>query len=309
MADTTDDTWKDAIAGDGDDRDARMTALADFDSPTALFDSQQGLANANWRDPFVPEGDEEFGTQMERFSAPADFSKSFREQQTTLSSRPTLAAPGEGATDEDIVAFRETNKLPAEVGDYLKDLPDGIVLGETDMAIAEHFMGAMHGQYATKEMGNALLSAYSKFQEQVQTDQAALDATQHQETTDELRAEWGTDYRTNINIVHGYLEGMLGKEGKEELINGRYPSGRGFMNNPAVLKGLAIRGREYDPAAAAGIPSAGADAVTTMNDEIAEIEKLMRTDRRAYNADQKMQDRLVELYDIRIEHEKKVKAA
>jgi len=304
MADN-DDTWRDAIAGEGDDSEARMTALADFDSPSALFDAHQSLSNANWRDAFVPEGDEAVATQMERFTDPASYGTAFREAQATLSSRPFMASPGEGATDEDIVAFRESNKLPADVEAYLKDLPDGIVLGEEDQAIATHFMTALHGQYAPKEMGNALLGAYTSFQEEVQASEVALDATQNTETTDELRKDWGSDYRTNINIVHGLLEGLFGKEGKEELLNGRFQSGRGFMNNATIMKGFAQLARERDPLAAAFIPSGGADAVTTMNDEIAEIEKVMRTDRRAYNKDEKMQARLRELYDIRTKYEEK----
>jgi len=51
-------------------------------------------------------------------------------------------------------------------------------------------------------------------------------------------------------------------------------------------------------------PGQTSDPQQTVEDEIGQIEKVMREDRRAYNADEKMQARLRELYDIRLRHKK-----
>lgn len=302
MADN-DGAWRDEIAGDGDDAAARLETLQEFESPAALFDSQQTLANANWRTPFVPEDDEDFGKQMERFNAPADFSKSFREAQATLSANKQSVPLAENATDDDIKAFRVANELPAEVGDYLKDLPDGLILGEDDLPIAETFMEALHAEYAPAKVGHALIGAYNKFQEDTQAAEVEMDATQQTETTDALRTDWGSDYRANINIVHAFLEKTFGKDAKEQLLHGRYADGRGFMNDANILKGFAEIARAADPLAPI-VPS-DTSAVTTLNDEIAEIETFMRTKRAAYNKDEKMQARLRDLYDIRTKHNEK----
>ncbi len=297
--------WMDAIAGEGEDAAARLEILKDFESPTAIFDAQQELANANWRTPFIPEDDADgaVAKQMERFNAPVDFGTSFREAQATLSANKQSVPLAENATDEDILHFRQTNELPLEAADYLKDLPDGLILGEDDLPIAEVFMGALHAEYAPAKYGHALIGAYNKFQEESQAAEAEMDATHNTETTDTLRGDWGTDYRANINIVHAFLEKTFGKEAKENLLNGRYGDGRGFMNDANVLKGFAEIARAADPMAP--IVTTGTNAVTTMNDEIAEIEKFMRTNRPEYNKDQKMQARLRELYDIRTKHDAK----
>ena len=55
-------------------------------------------------------------------------------------------------------------------------------------------------------------------------------------------------------------------------------------------------------------PKSDRTPVETLEDEIASIEKVMRDDRAAYNKDQKMQDRLVELYQIRIDHQNRKSA-
>ncbi len=299
-----DTAWRDEIAGDGEDAAARLETLQGFDTPTALFDSQQELANANWRTPFVPEDDEDgaIAKQMERFGEPGDFGKSFREQQATLSSNKQAVPLPENATDEDIAAFRKTNELPAEVGDYLKDLPDGLILGETDIPIAEVFMGVLHDEFVPAKLGHALLARYGEFQEQLQADEVEMDSGHNVETTKELRADWGSDYRANINIVHAFMEKTFGKEAKEQLLNGRYQNGRGFMNDVNVLKGFAEIARAADPLAP--IVVTDTNAVTTMNDEIAEILAFMRKDRTAYNKDEKMQARLLELNEIKLKHDK-----
>ena len=302
MADN-DGAWRDEIAGEGDDAAARLEVLQEFESPTALFDAQQVQANVNWREAFVPEGDEDFAKQMERFGAPADFSKSFREQQTTLSANKQAVALKDDATDEDIAHFREANELPAEAKDYLENLPDGLVLGEDDLPIAEVFMRALHAEYAPAKVGHALIGAYNTFKEQQQADEAEMDTTHNNETTDTLRNDWGSDYRANINIVHAFLEKTFGKEAKVNLLHGRYQDGRGFMNDANVLKAFAEMARAADPLAP--IIPASTDAVTTLNDEIAEIEKFMREKRSEYNKDEKMQSRLRELYDIRTKHNEK----
>lgn len=304
MADN-DGAWRDEIAGEGDDAAARLKTLQEFESPSALFEAQQSLANANWREPFVPEGDEEFGKQMERFGAPSDFGKSFREQQATLSSNKQAVPLGEDATDDDIKNFRKVNELPAEVSDYLKDLPDGLILGEEDIPVAEVFMEVLHNEYAPAKTGHALIGAYNKFQEEVQAAEAEMDTTQSNETTDTLRKDWGSDYRANINIVHAFMEKTFGKEAKEQLLHGRYQDGRGFLNDVNVLKGFAEIARKMDPLAPI-IPS-DTSAVTTLNDEIAGLEKLMRKRSSEYwkGPDaEKNQARLRTLYDIRIKHEK-----
>ena len=298
-----DTAWRDEIAGDGEDAAARLEILQGFDTPTALFDAHQTQANVNWRDAFVPEEDEggAVAAQMERFKAPADFGNSYREAQATLSSNKQSVPLPENATEDDILAFRTTNELPLEAKDYLENLPDGLVLGEDDTEIAEAFMGALHGQFAPAKYGHALIGAYNEFKEKGQAAEAEMDNTQHAETTTALREDWGTDYRANINIAQAWMEKTFGKEGKEQLLHGRFQDGRGFMNDPTILKAFVEIARSMDPLAP--IVPTDTSAVTTMNDEIAEIEKFMRTDRTAYNKDEKKQARLRELYDIRTKHD------
>jgi hypothetical protein len=74
------------------------------------------------------------------------------------------------------------------------------------------------------------------------------------------------------------------------------------MNIPGVLEGLASISRQLNPVNQIA-PKTGITAQQTLDDEISDIEKLMRDDRKAYNKDEKIQTRYRELLQIRIDHE------
>ena len=74
------------------------------------------------------------------------------------------------------------------------------------------------------------------------------------------------------------------------------------MNIPGVLQGLAEISRKLNPVNQL-VPKTGGTAQQTLEDEITDIEKFMRDDRKAYNKDERAQARLRDLYQIRLDHE------
>ena len=284
----------------------RVEFLKSFETPDALFENAQAAKDRNWREDFAGE-DDKFKSQLERYQSPADLGKAFREQRATISSGAFKQAPDADATPEDIAAYREANGIPAEAGGYLENLPEGLVMGDNDKAIFEDFAGAMHEMNVEPGVMHKAIEWYNGFAEREQDVLAELDHQHHQETEDALRQEWGTDYRANINLVGSLIETTFGEEIAQSILNARDTEGRAIMNIPGVLEGLATLSRTVNPIAQLA-PQTGRTAVESLDEEIASIEKLMRTDRKAYNEDQKIQDRYIELLDIRIEHEKRKSA-
>jgi len=307
---TTDDTttaldgnWYDSMAGEDT---GRIEVLSKFDSAEAFYNNHQEMANRDWRAEFAGD-DEAFGKTLERFNDPGKFRDAYKEGQQFISAGKLKDdLPGPDASEEDVKTYREANDIPLEVGAYTENLPDGLILGEDDGPIAEVFMNALHGVHAPVGTGHALIGAYNKFQEEAQDAEAALDTTQAGETTEALRQNWGADYQANINLVGAFLENTFGKEAKEQLLNGRFQDGRAFMNDPKILEGIATVQRQLDPLTRMVKP--GGDAAQTLNDEIAEIEKFMSEHRTEYNKDETKRLRLRQLYQIRLDHEKRTAA-
>jgi len=293
------DWFKDMVTDDTPPE--RVEFLKSFDTQEALFESAQTAQNANWRDAFAGD-DEKFKSQLERYNTPADLGNAFREQRATISGGNLKTGLAEGATEDDIKAYRETNGIPLESDGYLENLPEGLVLGEDDKEIFADFAGAMHEMNVEPAVMHKVIDWYNGFAEDQQDTLAEIDHSHHQETEDALRTEWGTDYRANINLVGSLIESTFGEENANALLNARDAEGRAIMNIPGVLEGLANLSRKINPVAQLA-PKSGRTPDQTLEDEIGEIEKYMKEDRAKYNKDEKAQARLRELYQIRIDHE------
>jgi len=296
---TEPDWFKDMVTDDTPPE--RVEFLKSFDTQDARIDSAQTAKNANWRNAYAGD-DDKFKSQLERFQTPADMGKAFREAQGKISSGNLRQAPDENATPEDLAAYRTANGIPAEAAGYLENLPEGLVIGAEDKEIFGDFAGAMHEMNVEPAVMHKVIDWYNGFAEQQQDQMAEMDNEHHTETEDTLRAEWGTDYRANINLVGSLIESTFGEENANAILNARDGDGRAIMNIPGVLEGLAGISRKLNPVAQIA-PKSGGTAQQTLDDEIADIEKLMRDDREKYKKDEKTQARYRELLQIRIDHE------
>lgn len=299
ITDPAPDAWFMPLLGD-DPAPERIEALKDFETPQAFFDKHDELTNANWRDQFAGD-DDKFKTTLERYNTPADLGNAFREQKATISAGQYSAPLPEGANDEDVKAYREANGIPLEASGYMENLPEGLVVGDEDKEIMQDFLGSLHEENVPPSVAHKAIAWYNDFAEKQQDIAAEVDHEHHVEAEEALRSGWGTDYRANINLVGGLLDTTFGEDVKEALLNARDGEGRAIMNIPEVVQGLADLARKVNPIAQ--VISPRNDPVQTLNDEIAEIEKFMRTNRAEYNKDEKKQARLLELYDIRLQHD------
>jgi hypothetical protein len=118
------------------------------------------------------------------------------------------------------------------------------------------------------------------------------DADLQAKAEDELRSEWGTDYRRNINLIKNLLDTSEDKL-SESLLLGRMADGTPIGSSPQVLRFLTGLALERNPAGV--VTPSGVVNDTTIDAEIAKIEETMRKSRTAYNKDEKMQERYRQL--------------
>jgi hypothetical protein len=286
--------WSTSIVGDNAER---AEALKQYESPDQFlqaFDQAQ-----DWRRQIAGDDDKYYST-LQRFNTPTDFGNSFREAQQTIRSGNLKASLDENASPEVIQAYREANGIPLEAKGYVEKLPEGLVLGEEDQEAFMDYAERLHNLNVSPEVVHESLAWYNEVVEQQQAATMEQDQQQRVQAEQELREAWGADFQPNMNAVQGFLNATFGEEAKEQMLNGRFPDGRAFMNDPNVLKALADVGRRLNPMSEL-TPQTGS-AEQSMNDEIAELEKYMREDRTKYNNDVTAQERLRKLYEIRIKN-------
>lgn len=257
----------------------------------------QGDWPGDWRSKLSPDG--KHAKTLDRFASPNALFDSYQALRQRLDSgefKQVVPFPDKG-TPEEQNAWRKSNNIPEKPDEYSLKFDDGLVVGDADKPIVDDFLKAAHEANASPEQVNKMLHWYYDLQERNATAQEESDANYLRESEDALRAEWGGEFRPNINMIKGLLA-TIPESARDAFANARDGEGKALLNHPDFARWLVQTARTLNPAATV-VPNAGANVAGAIDDEIAAIEKTMRTDRKTYNNDQKMQQRLRDLYDAR----------
>ncbi len=266
-------------------------------------DTQDGGVKGYWPDDWrtkVAGTDEKALKQLARFQSPADLFKSYSEAAKKIGAGAHKAAdlPAD-ATPDQVAEYRKERGIPEAPEGYLQALPDGLVIGDDDKPLVDTYLADAHAKNLPKEAVATGLDWYYRTKEATLAAQADADKDYKSKAEDDLRSEWGNEYRENLNSAMALLDTMPvledGTSVKSLFMGGRLADGTPIGNHPGVLRWLVSQSREINPAGFVA-PSGGGSQIKSVEDEIASIEKVMRTDRKAYDKDTKMQDRLRQLY-------------
>jgi hypothetical protein len=247
----------------------------------------------NWRQN-IAGTDEKALKQLERYQSPTDIWNKARSFEQRLSSGELKSALPKDATPEKVAAWRTENGIPSKPEEY--DIAD-LKLPVEDKEITSAYLTAMHGVNAPPAVAKAGLDWYYKEVQRVNEELATRDKDIATKTEDQLRAEWGNDYRVNMNMVTGFMQSAP-EAVRDEFMHGRLANGEPIMANAAVMKWINGMARELNPITTI-MPNSGGDFAGSVDTEIASIEKTMKENRKAYNADEKMQSRYRDLLDAR----------
>lgn len=252
---------------------------------------------ADWRTKLSPDG--KHAKTLERFASPKAVLDSYLSLRQKVDSGELKAVsdfPSNG-TPEQQAEWRKAHGVPDSAEGYELEFDDGLVIGENDKEIVSGFLKAAHESNASPTQVNKILHWYYKEQERMLDAQEEKDAAYLQESEDILRAEWGQEYRVNVNIIRGLVD-TLPESVRDAFVNARLGDGTALLNNPDMARWLVHTGRTINPVATI-VPGAGANMASAIEDEIESIEKVMRENRAEYNRNEKMQSRLRDLYDAR----------
>lgn len=259
--------------------------------------SEPAAAPQDWPDDWrtrLAGDDEKTLKKLERFNSINDVVRWAQNLEKKMSSGEFKQALPDDATEEEIAQWREQNGVPESPDKYDLDV-DGLVIGEDDKPHLDDFLQQAHESNMPNEMVKQVVSWHYQNIEKQQESMAEADADFQAESQQALREEWGGEYKQNINQIKNLLSSA--PEGIEErLLGGRTADGKVVGNDPETLKWLAGLARQINPVATV-VPGAGANQASAVQDEIQQIETVMRTEPDKYWKDPKMQARLKELYD------------
>lgn len=236
---------------------------------------------------------------LDRFASPNALLDSYLALRSKVDSgelKSTTPYPDKGKPEEQ-VAWRKAHGIPENPDGYAPKFADGLVIGDEDKPFVDDFLKAAHATNATPDQVNGLLRWYYGVQEKALDTQQTRDAEYLKQSEDALRAEWGGEYRTNVNAIQGMVD-TIPADVRDAFTNARLGDGTALLANPSMVRWLVHTARTINPMATV-VPGAGANIAGAIDDEISQIETVMRTDRKAYNANEKMQARYRDLLNAR----------
>jgi hypothetical protein len=252
----------------------------------------------DWREQYAA-SDEKRLNVLKRYASPKDILDAHfaLKQKVDAGELKAVKPLPANANAQEVAQYRKDNGIPENAGDYLVNLPNGLVIGEEDKPALTNFAEAMHKANMPPAVVHQAIGWYNQWQEQQAADLAKADETARRQTEDSLRAEWGKDYRTNINVAKDFLVNTAG-ELADDIMEAVLPDGTRLGDNAKALQWLARTAREVNPVATL-VPGSGGEAGATVDSEITKIEKVMKEKPSQYYRDEPMQARLRQLYEAR----------
>ena len=248
--------------------------------------------------------------RIKRFVDPGAIFGSFTEAESKFTSGGLVKMPGKDASEEDIAAFHKALGVPEKPEDYFKDiqLANGAVIGEADKPLADSYAGAMHKAGATQAQMNAGMDWYYQFQEEQAADLDASDETFRGESQRALKDEFGSTFKRKTNAIASLFAAAPGGAdvANPDALISRILAGRLALkegekhgdiigNDPAMNRWLIGLAQEINPAAT--LLEDGEQSGKGIGEELAEISKFRRENKREYFKDNAMQARERELLD------------
>ena len=217
-------------------------------------------------------GDEKEVKQLERYASPADIWRKARALEQRLSSGELKSAFPKDATEEQVKQWRTENGVPESPDKYELQFDDGVI-DDNDKELVGDILKTAHESNLTKEQAKNTIQAIADLREKRTEARQEKDAQIAKETQDALRAEFGPDYRQNVNLIKGLLD--TGPTGlKQKLLSGRMADGTPIGSDPDVLRFLATVARQINPVTTL-IPGAGANIAGAIDDELSKLNGMM----------------------------------
>lgn len=263
-------------------------------------EEQKSEVKPDWPEDWLDKlagADEKIKNQLGRYASPKAVADALIAAQKKISSyKPQVELPKD-PKPEDIIAYRKAYGIPEKASDYDIKLENGVVIGEADKVLVDKFLERAHARHAKPaEVKAALQDHFENLQIQNEEITARM-AEQRKVAEDELRAEWGGDFRKNANIINNFLQNKFGGEVVPALMGAVLGDGTVLQDNPKVLRALLSMANELDPIATLG-GSSNATA-QSIDSELKELNHLIATDPDKYWNDQRKVDRYQELKSIK----------
>lgn len=254
--------------GDGDDKNAK-TILSKGegegdDKPSTWDELKIKVAGE----------DEKLKGRLDRYTSFEAFAKAGLSAQDKVRSGEVKAPLAEGASDEEKVAWREANNIPAKPEDYTIPEMKNFKFEESEKPVVDSFLAAAHSINASQEFIDKTVGWYAETLTAGAEAQFNQDTQNATELDDAMRTELGVQFRGTINVVDRFIQDKqkgLGAIG-EDIMQARLPNGKRLGDTREFMDYLAAQSLKIY-GQSAFIAGDEMQAMTTRKEEIMAVMK------------------------------------
>jgi hypothetical protein len=251
----------------------------------------EGYWPTDWRET-VSKEDAKVLTRLQRYASPEAALSALIAAQNRIAAGELKPVLGKNPTPEQVAEYRTALGIPETADKY--DLGKDVQISDAERPLMDKLFSAAHGTHQTPDQVKATLKVWRELQQTVAEDRLQRDETIKAASEDQLRAEWGPEFRRNLNLINGLLDGAGSPEVVGSLLESRLPNGTRFGDSPEVMKLLVGLALVQNPTGIV-VPGGEGDLGKGIKEELDKISETRRTKREEYNKNEKLQQREREL--------------
>ncbi|MBV8473753.1 MAG: hypothetical protein JO107_14180 [Hyphomicrobiales bacterium] len=233
----------------------------------------------NWREQMA--GDNKKAQERaKRFNSPNDILNSYLALEGKLSGGEFTKKLPSHPTEAELAEYRKANGIPDKPEGYDTSLGNGIVWGEADKPLLESWTKHAHDNNFSADVVKKGLEWYAREQEAIVERLVETDMANYQAGTAALQAEWGPQFKSNLNSAKAMLDAYPGVW--DSIMGSRDGAGMRNGDNPAVLKALAAIAKELNPFAAVAPTTPGQTPEQSIAGRLKELNGMMGDRSSAY---------------------------
>lgn len=275
------------LAGDGeaDTTDKAAVAVADGANSADKGDGGTGadadgdkaadIGADDWRAKYSG-GNKDIQKTLSRYNSLENAIKGLHATKQAIASGEFQRAKPDGTDEKALAAWKKEQGIPDKPEGYV--LPEDVtkVLTDADKPVLTSWTEFAHSQGARPDVVEIGAKWYVQQMEAAAVQQMETDKGHKETLEDDLRSDWGAEYKSNFNLAKRFLEDSpLGAKGWAGL---RSDKGVLLGNDPDFMRWAAEQGREKFGDSAFASP----DSISRHESEKTEIENVMKTDIKRY---------------------------
>jgi len=263
-----------------------------LDKAAAEVKTEEAYWKDDWRQNIAGE-DPKLLKELEKHKTPAELAKAYRELQKQFSSTRPTPELAKDATPEQVAEWREKVGIPESWDKYDTELTNGVVIGENDKPLVEKYLQKAHEANMKPDEVKKSLQTYFEMTNAMESERIRNAEAQQNAVAEELKKQWGVQFKENLSIVATHLEKALGVETFNKLNQAILPDGSYAINDPAILNHF-LKEAKQEQGGHTVVASPTADLPSLM-DRKKQIEKIALTDNRLFYNSPELRQELAQI--------------